>query len=235
VQIVEEKYPMEQPAVLSIFRTETNYRFRLDLPDGPAGQEYNTELTTELRERLRRVHQAAIQSFQPATTAELKRQTVNVGTVNDAVFSLGRFLFDTLLPIPIQESLRMLDSSALILRTNTADIPWELMVDGNAKSKQCLCQALNVGRSILRNRESMQQRPSFSEHSARKASKRDNQGLCALFLVNPTGERPTAEEEVAILCTCLPESVSRIILYRQQANQMEMRMRLNAELPQMLH
>src|SRR2546421_12705608 len=148
---------MEQSAVLSIFRTETNYRFRLDLPDGPVGQEYSTELTTELRERLRRVQQAAIQSFQPATTAELKRQTVNVGTVNDAVFSLGRFLFDTLLPIPIQESLRVLDSSALILRTNTADIPWELMVDGSARSKQCLSQVLSIGRLILRNRESMQQ------------------------------------------------------------------------------
>jgi len=226
---------MEQPAVLSIFRTETNFRFRLDLPDGPVGQEYSTELTTELRERLRRVQQATIQSFQPATTAELKRQTVNVGTVNDAVLSLGRFLFDTLLPVPIQESLCMLDASALILRTNTPDIPWELMVDGNAKSKQCLCQALSVGRLILRNRESMQQRPAFSEHSTRKASKRDNQGLCALFLVNPTGDRPTAEEEVAILCTCLPESVSRIILYRQQANQLEMRMRLNAEAPHILH
>ncbi len=226
---------MEQPAVLSIFRTETNYRFRLDLPDGPVGQEYSTELTADLRERLRRIQQAAIQSFQPATTIELKRQTVNVGTMNDAVFSLGRFLFDTLLPAPIQESLRMLDSSALILRTNTPDIPWELMVDGNAKSKQCLCQALSIGRLILRNRESMQQRPSSFEHSVRKANKRDTQGLCALFLVNPTGERPTAEEEVAILCTCLPESVSRIILYRQQANQLEMRMRMNAEAPHILH
>jgi ATP-dependent Clp protease ATP-binding subunit ClpA len=226
---------MEQPAVLSIFRTETNYRFRLDLPDGPVGQEYSTEITTELRERLRRVQQAAAQSFQPGTMAELKRQPTNVGTVNDAVLSLGRFLFDTLLPVPIQESLRILDSSSLIVRTNTPDLPWELMVDSNTKSKQCLSQTLSVGRLILRNRESMQQRPSFSEHSARKASKRDNQGLCALFLVNPTGERPTAEEEVAILCTCLPESVSRIILYRQQANQLEMRMRLNAEAPHVLH
>ena len=226
---------MEQPAILSIFRTETHYRFRLDLPDGPVGQEYSTELTTELREQLRRVQQAAIQSFQPAATGELKGPTVKIGTVNDAVFSLGRFLFDTLLPIPIQASLRMLNSSSLILRTNTPDIPWELMVDGKTKSKQCLCQDLSVGRLILRNRESMQQRPSFYEHSTRKASKRDNQGLSALFLVNPTGEQPTAEEEVAILCTCLPESVSRIILYRQQANQLEMRMRLNTEAPHILH
>ena len=226
---------MQQSAILSIFRTETHYRFRLDLPDGPVGQEYSTELTTELRERLRRVQQAATQSFQLVTTAELKRQTLNVGTVNDAVLSLGRFLFDTLLPIPIQTSLRVLNSSTLVLRTNTPDIPWELMVDGNTKSKLCLSQTLSIGRLILRNRESMQQRPAFSEHAARKASKRDNQGLCALFLVNPTGERPTAEEEVAILCTCLPESVSRIILYRQQANQLEIRMRLNTDTPHILH
>lgn len=221
---------MEQPAILSIFRTETSFRFRLDIPNGPVGQEYVTELTTELRERLRRVQQGATQSFQAMTTTELKRQA----TANDAVFSLGRFLFDTLLPVPIQESLRMLDTNTLILRTNTPDIPWELMIDGK-KSKQCLCQTLSIGRLILRNRESMQQRTSLSEHPARKANKRDNQGLCALFLVNPTGDRATAEEEVAILCTCLPESVSQIILYRQQANQLEMRMRMNAETPHILH
>jgi ATP-dependent Clp protease ATP-binding subunit ClpA/CHAT domain-containing protein len=222
---------MEQPAILSIFRTETSFRFRLDIPNGPVGQEYVTELSTELRERLRRVQQGATQSFQAVNTAELKRQA----TMNDAVFSLGRFLFDTLLPAPIQESLRRLDTSTLILRTNTPDLPWELMIDGK-KSRQCLCQTLSIGRLILRNRESMQQRPSFSEHPAtRKANKRDNQGLCALFLVNPTGDRATAEEEVAILCTSLPESVSRIILYRQQANQLEMRMRLNSEAPHILH
>ena len=45
---------MEQPALFTIIRTDTNYRFRLDLPDSPVGQEYSTELTTEMRERLRR-------------------------------------------------------------------------------------------------------------------------------------------------------------------------------------
>src|SRR5262249_30456809 len=44
-----------------------------------------------------------------------------------------------------------------------------------------------------------------------------------------------AEEEVASLCTTLPESISRIILYRQQANQLEMRIRMNAEAPHVLH
>ena len=56
-----------------------------------------------------------------------------------------------------------------------------------------------------------------------------------LFLVNPTGERPDAEEEVASLCTTLPESITRNILYRQQANQLEMRMRMSAEAPHVLH
>src|SRR5205085_1876854 len=65
--------------------------------------------------------------------------------------------------------------------------------------------------------------------------RRETQGLSILFLLNPTSDRPVAEEEVAILCTCLPESVSRIILYRQQANQLEMRMRLNTEAPHILH
>src|SRR5205085_10642961 len=65
--------------------------------------------------------------------------------------------------------------------------------------------------------------------------RRETQGLSILFLVNPTSDRPVAEEEVATLCTTLPESVSRIILYRQQANQLEMRMRISADFPQVVH
>ncbi|TMC22259.1 MAG: AAA family ATPase [Chloroflexi bacterium] len=37
------------------------------------------------------------------------------------------------------------------------------------------------------------------------------------------------------MCTSLPESVSRSILYRQQANQLEMRMRISSETPHVLH
>src|SRR5204863_5876245 len=73
------------------------------------------------------------------------------------------------------------------------------------------------------------------ERSSRKVGRRETQGLSVLFLVNPTGDRPVAEEEVATLCTTLPESVSRIILYRQQANQLELRMRISADSPQVLH
>ena len=55
---------MEQPALLSITRTETVYRFRLDLPDGFkdqsfAGQEYIADLNAEQSERLRRALQVA--------------------------------------------------------------------------------------------------------------------------------------------------------------------------------
>jgi ATP-dependent Clp protease ATP-binding subunit ClpA len=226
---------MEQAAILSIIRTETTYRFRLDLPDGPVGQEQSTELTGELRERLRRALQGATQSMQPAAAADFKRQNtkVGVGTVNDAMLALGRLLFESLLPAPIQESLRLLESGALIFSTNTPDIPWELMVDVSAKSRQHLSQNFSVGRTLLREhppRHSLADRGTM-----RKASKRDNNGLCALFLVNPTGERSAAEEEVATLCTSLPESVARVILYRQQANQLEMRMRINAETPHVLH
>jgi ATP-dependent Clp protease ATP-binding subunit ClpA len=56
-----------------------------------------------------------------------------------------------------------------------------------------------------------------------------------LFLVNPTSDRSLAEEEVATLCTTLPESVSRVILYRQQANQLEIQMNIKTDTPQVLH
>ena len=229
---------MEQPALLSIVRTDTRYRFRLDLPDGPAptGQEYSNELNGETRERLRRALQSATQSMHSLAAMEMKRQTAKLGAVNDSLLTLGRFLFESLLPAPLQEALRRLDST-LIISTNTPDIPWELMFDGSTKPGRYLCHTLSIGRllhSANRERET-QVRPSLSERPTRKIGRRETQGLTILFLVNPTGERSSAEEEVASLCTTLPESVSRIILYRQQANQLEMRMRVNAEMPQVLH
>ncbi|HLZ56387.1 MAG TPA: AAA family ATPase [Ktedonosporobacter sp.] len=226
---------MEQPALLSIIRTDTTYRFRLDLPDGPAGQEYSADLSSETRERLRRVLQTATQSMQTVAQAEVKRQTVRLGTVNDALLALGRFLFDSLLPAPLQDAVRRLDT-ALIISANTPDIPWELMFDSNPKPGRYLSQALSVGRLIHSNRErDLSTHHVFSERPTRKLGRREAQGLSVLFLVNPTGERTSAEEEVASLCTSLPETISRIILYRQQANQLEMRMRMSAEAPHILH
>src|SRR5215469_14548324 len=225
---------MEQPALLRVIRTENLYRFRLDLPDGPPGQEHSIELTTELRERLRRALQMASQSFQGMSQADPKRQSSKNGTANDAILALGRFLFDMLLPEPLQEAFRHLTTDALIISTNTYEIPWELMVSTNELPRDYLCQALSIGRMILQNREPSS-RTSFIDRPARKPGKRDTQGLSVLFLVNPTGERPTAEEEVASLCTSLPESISRIILYRQQANQLDMRIRMNAETLHVLH
>lgn len=226
---------MEQPALLTIIRSDTVYRFRLDTPEGgaPSGQEYITELTPEIRERLRRLMQSATQQMQTLALTEMKRQTVKLGVVNDSLLTLGRLLFDSVLPTPIQAVLHHLDT-ALIFNTNTPEIPWELLFDGSLKSGRFLCQHINMGRQVYSQREAPH-RALAPERLIRKPGRREAQGLSVLFLVNPTGERPGAEEEVATLCTTLPESVSRIILYRQQANQLEMRMRIGSDSPQVLH
>ena len=80
---------MEQPVLLSIVKTDANYRFRLDLPEGPsaAGQEYSVDLTFESRERLRRSLQSASQSMQSLASAahsipglpDAKHQTTKLG------------------------------------------------------------------------------------------------------------------------------------------------------------
>ncbi|GCF11618.1 AAA family ATPase [Dictyobacter arantiisoli] len=222
---------MEQPALLSIIRTDTIYRFRIDLPDGPVGQEYSTDLTNEIRDRLRRVLQAVNQTGQ---NSEARRPLFKTGPTSDALLALGRFLFDSLLPGPLQETLRRLDST-LIISTNTPDIPWELLYDNHMKSRRYLCQGMSVGRLILQEQEQAQRTSNLDRVTRNKTTKRDTQGLSVLFLVNPTGERPGAEEEVASLCTSLPESVTRIILYRQQANQLEMRVRMTSDAPHVLH
>jgi ATP-dependent Clp protease ATP-binding subunit ClpA/CHAT domain-containing protein len=235
---------MEQLALLSIIRTDTAYRFRLDLPDdghtqilpAPGVQEYTTEITPEISERLRRLLQMATQQMQQAVDVRIQRR----GSASDALQALGRYLFDTLLPSPLQEQLRQLDAP-LVLNANTPDIPWELLYDNKSVPGRFLCQHVNMGRQIIPAKGT--QRLSGNEragetaiiHKPRKLSRRDGQGLSVLFLVNPTSDRPLAEEEVATLCTTLPESVSRIILYRQQANQLEMRMRTGSEQPQILH
>ncbi|MDQ2716627.1 MAG: AAA family ATPase [Chloroflexota bacterium] len=225
---------MEQPALLSIMHTDSSYRFRLDLPDSAqVGQEYSTELASDARERLRRMLQAAAQHMQTLAFAETKRQTLKLGAVNDAVHTLGRFLFDMLIPSPLQEALRHVDSD-LLINTNTPDIPWELLFDNGSKPGYFLCQRLSISRTLMSG-GSRDQKPSPVDRPPRKLGRRENQGLSVLFLVNPTGERPLAEEEVAALCTTLPESVARIILYRQQANQLEMRVRIGAEAPQVVH
>jgi ATP-dependent Clp protease ATP-binding subunit ClpC len=231
---------MEQLAQLHIVRTDAAYRFRLDLPDGSGTKEYTTEITTELSERLRRALQAASQNMQPSDN---KNQTKR-GGINDAFHVLGRLLFDTLLPSAIQEVLHHLDVP-LLINANTPEIPWELLYDSKPSPGQFLCQRLSVGRQVHGGRitTSSTHRSSLSErlsvdtslHKARRLGRRETQGLSVLFLINPTSDRSLAEEEVATLCTTLPESVSRIILYRQQANQLEMRMSIKNETPQVLH
>src|SRR6266536_3213562 len=245
---------MEQSALLTILRTETVYRFRLELPEGSSqgDQEYSIDLTPEIRERLRRALQAAAQQMQAieqamaqATAqqmqaieqtmalADVKRQTMKTSANNDSLLNLGRFLFDHLLPTRIQEALRHLDTP-LIINTNTPDIPWELLLDSKTKPGRFLCQHLSIGRQVAGGLDGAPRLP-VSERTTRKIGRREAQGLTVLFLVNPGGDRPVAEEEVATLCTTLPESVSRIILYRQQANQLEMKMRISADSPHVLH
>ncbi len=231
---------MEELAQLNIIRTDTAYRFRLDLLDGSGTKEYTTEITAELSERLRRALLATSQHIQPSES----RNQVKHGGVNDAVHTLGRLLFDSFVPSGMQEVLRHLEVP-LLINANTPEIPWELLYDGRSSPGYFLCQRLSIGRQVHSSHTmtSATHRPPLSErlsvdttlHKARKIGRRDTQGLSILFLINPTSERSLAEEEVATLCTTLPESVSRIILYRQQANQLEIRMSIKNETPQILH
>ncbi len=229
---------MEQLSVLHITRADATYRFRLNSSDSPAPEllEATTDLSQELQERLRRALQAASQYMQGSGRGQNRR----AGST-DTLVSLGRFLFDILLPPVIQDGLRQLDSP-LLFETNTPDIPWELLYDKEPAPGHFLCQHISMGRQASSSRASAS-RSAFTERisadtsllKSRKPGRREPQGLTILFLVNPTAECPVAEEEVATLCTTLPELISRIILYRQQANQLEMRMRLGADLPQVIH
>ncbi len=225
---------MEQTAILSIIRTDHTYRFRLDLPDASsAGQEYSVELSSEVRERMRRMVQSVTQSMQTLAGNDTRRQTMKINAVSDTLLTLGRLLYENVLPVPLQEALRRLETP-LVLVTNTPDVPWEVMYDANAKPSRYLGQTVSISRLSQTGRDNLHRAPG-ADRPLRKPTRREAQGLTVLFLVNPTGERTMAEEEVASLCTSLPEVVTRFILYRQQANQLEMRMRISADAPHVLH
>src|SRR5690242_21381662 len=96
---------MEQLAQLHIIRTDVAYRFRVDLPDGSGTKEYTTEVASELSERLRGALQAAAQYIQPSGHSGQGKRNGN----NDGVQALGRLVFDTFVPLPVQEALRRLD------------------------------------------------------------------------------------------------------------------------------
>jgi ATP-dependent Clp protease ATP-binding subunit ClpA/CHAT domain-containing protein len=165
--------------------------------------------------------------MQTVGLTEARLQTVKLNTVDNSLLTLSRLLYETLLPVPVQDALYRIDT-ALILNTNTPDIPWELTY--NARQGRYLCLATSIGRLIHTGHDVLSR-----DRVARKFGRRDQQGLSILFLVNPTSERSGAEEEVAMLCTSLPESVTRSILYRQQVNQLEMRMRISTDAPHVVH
>src|SRR5438552_17476816 len=107
---------MEQPALLTILRTETVYRFRLELPESSsqASQEYIIDLTPEIRERLRRTLQSVAQYMQSMAQADVKRQTMKLGVVNDSLLTLGRYLFDQLLSSQMIDALLPLVNAAIM-------------------------------------------------------------------------------------------------------------------------
>src|SRR5260370_7746458 len=147
---------MEQLALLNITCTDKVYRFRRDLPDNQdtSPLECVTELTTELSERLRRALQSASQHIQ---TAETKTQLRRNGA-NDNLFSLGRLLFDTLIPTSIQEALRNLDTP-LLISTNTPDIPWHLLYNTNSTPADSVYHHMTIIRQFLNGPELPQRFP----------------------------------------------------------------------------
>src|SRR5579872_1078399 len=180
---------MEQLSTLHIHRNDAAYRFRLESSNGPSSGplETTTELSAEQQERLRRLLLAASQYIQ---SGEAKGQARRGGS-HDTYISLGRFLFDTLLPSSMQDSLRHLDAP-LLLNTNTPDIPWELLYDSKPAPGHFICQHMSIARQASNSRASSL-RPLTSErlsvetslHKSRKPGRRETQGLTALFLVNP--------------------------------------------------
>ena len=233
---------MEQPAVLNITQSDTAYRFRLELADDASMLEASTELTIDVRERLRRVLHAAMQQVSVRSQSSgqddgkqgVKPQTAKFSVVNNTLHTLGVFLFETLLPASIQDALSRLNTP-LLLATNTPEVPWEVLFD--TRTNRYLCHAISIGRLPQEMVEQSIRNTRLGQGGTRKigVNRRETQQLAMLLLVNPTSERPTAEEEIVALCTDLPENISRTILYRQQANQLELRLRMGTELPHVLH
>jgi len=127
-------------------------------------------------------------------------------TIGDSLRRLGRVLYNTLLPPTIQDLLTGLPPGLpLLLHADDSDLPWELLHDG----RQYLALRHPVGRQL---RTSVPPRPSRPPFRLRRSF---------LFIANPKGDLPEAEEEVEKLMAIFDAATDRVdtrFLCLQQAS-----------------
>ncbi|MFN8490884.1 MAG: CHAT domain-containing protein [Caldilineaceae bacterium] len=204
---------MPSLATLSILRLPDAYLFQFQppntrqpatclaavqpLPPGPSALSQQIEETIRLLNRLivqRQPRAMAKGSPQPASNPE-----------PDLLQSLGRLLYNQLLPPVIQQALHALpDGAPLLLMTNHAELPWELLHDG----EQFLAMKHPVGRQML------------VDAPPRRNAVHPRRLRTALLIGNPTGDLPQAEQEIEALLTLLetiPDMGVPVVLMQTRA------------------
>jgi len=204
---------MPSDAWLSILRLPNSYLFQLQLPGArqhattlvaaqplPDGQ---SVLPQQIGETIRLLNRLIAQrqshhSIKAGAPPAAKPAT-------DLLQSLGRLLYNQLVPAVIQQGLRSLPAGTpLLVSTNHSDLPWELLHDG----EQFLASKHLVGRQMW---VDTLPRP-FTLHPQRLRR--------ALLIGNPTGDLPQAEQEIEELLALLdtiPDMAVPVVLMGARA------------------
>lgn len=198
---------MQQTAILSIFKLAQAYYFHFLQPEPqysaaalvavlPDADIINQNLHGQLTGITRLLNQIA--------SSNRNQQSRKIHT-KDPFFSLGRLLYNQLLPAPIQQALQALPAGApLLIATDAPELPWELAHDG----ENYLALKFNLGRQLLTNQ------PLRNTYARKKT------GWSALLIGNPTDDLPETLheiEQVAELIALVPGATPPQILVRSRA------------------
>lgn len=227
--------PATEFATLFIAQSPGGYAFHMDARAGssrqtgfdPVGSFGVTVLDAELRRQLQQAIDVAVENLHilhatdaagsagsPSLAASPPHRDLrHADLINQPLERLGGLLF-SILPSHLQDALSgLLDRIPLVLETNEADLPWELLHDGAA----FLALRRPIGRRLLSS--------SLARHGAGAVATQRS----FLFISNPEGNLPEADVEVQELMESFDagaEPIEAQFVCGQQATRIEVRERM---------
>ncbi|MCC7106704.1 MAG: CHAT domain-containing protein, partial [Chloroflexi bacterium] len=191
---------------LNISRSGESFQIQLDLPPPGGVRSSIWSGSSHLDERAKLSIELAVQragaSMAPRGMDQTLVATRTLLDTSGPLEQLGRMMFREILPDVAQDELAGY-SGGLVLTTNDASLPWELLHDG----QDALALRIPIGRSLIASR-----RRRSTDPGRRPSAQRG-------FLVvgNPTGRLDEAEREIAALGDLLGRQAGFRVLRGAQA------------------
>lgn len=202
----------EELNILEVIHSEDTFKFRLFPQEqstlGPTHRIFSTKVSESiLQDTCLRIDKLQAKSIR------------NKDASVDSLKEIGTLLYRSLLPVGLQQFLRICGKHLLIL-TEEPEIPWELLYDG----ENFLGLKYSVGRCLM-----------WNEEVSLKPSNR-SRSLSFLIIANPADNLPEAEREAATLLKYLKEKgLNCTYLVGPQATSTEILLQLNSGKHDIIH